>query len=314
MAAHEHRPLAGHAIMSKDESLVNQKLAGKGGLPLKRSTPFLYTVGGLQKFGTDPASRGKGDIMIELKEVSKSYDGVRKAVDQLTLDIRDGEIFGFLGPNGAGKTTTLKLITGLLSLDQGSISVNGFDIEKEGLEAKKRLAFVPDNPDTFQRLKGIEYLRFIADIYGVDQNLRQERVEALTRRFGIHDVLNQMIKTYSHGMKQKIILCGALLHDPENWILDEPMTGLDPASSFELKQLMREHADKGKTVLFSTHVLEVAEKVCDRLSVIEKGKLLFVGSMDQLKARYADDASLESLFLRLVREGDQEAALAAEAW
>ena len=252
--------------------------------------------------------------MIELKEVSKSYDGVRKAVDQLTLDIRDGEIFGFLGPNGAGKTTTLKLITGLLSLDQGSISVNGFDIEKEGLEAKKRLAFVPDNPDTFQRLKGIEYLRFIADIYGVDQTLRQERVEALTQRFGIHDVLNQMIKTYSHGMKQKIILCGALLHDPENWILDEPMTGLDSASSFELKQLMREHADKGKTVLFSTHVLEVAEKVCDRLSVIDNGKLLFVGSMDQLKARYADDASLESLFLRLVREGDQEAALAAEAW
>ena len=255
MAAHDHRPLAGHAIMSKEESLVNQKRAWKGGLTLKRSRPFLYTVGGLQKFETDPASRGKGDIMIELKEVSKSYDEVRKAVDQLTLDIRDGEIFGFLGPNGAGKTTTLKLITGLLSLDQGSISVNGFDIEKEGLEAKKRLAFVPDNPDTFQRLKGIEYLRFIADVYGVDQTLRQQRVETLTRRFGIHDVRNQMIKTYSHGMKQKIILCGALLHDPENWILDEPMPGLDPASSFELKQRNREQADWVKTVLFYIHFL-----------------------------------------------------------
>lgn len=240
--------------------------------------------------------------MIELKNVSKSYDGVRNAVDDLTLDIRDGEIFGFLGPNGAGKTTTLKLIAGLLSLDQGSIAVNGFDIEQAPLEAKRRFAFVPDNPDTFQRLKGIEYLRFIADIYGVDKKDREERVHDLTHRFGIHDVLNQMIRSYSHGMKQKLILTGALLHDPETWILDEPMTGLDPVSSFQLKQLMREHADAGKTVLFSTHVLEVAEKVCDRLSVIDNGRLLFVGSMDELKERYAEDTSLESLFLRLVNE------------
>lgn len=252
--------------------------------------------------------------MIELKGVSKSYDGIRKAVDNLTLDIREGEIFGFLGPNGAGKTTTLKLITGLLSLDQGSIRVSGFDIEKDPLEVKKRLAFVPDNPDTFLRLRGIEYLRFIADIYEVDQDLRRTRIEELTRRFGIQDVLNQMIKTYSQGMKQKIILCGALLHDPDNWILDEPMTGLDPASSFQLKQLMRDHADRGKTVLFSTHVLEVAEKVCDRLSVIDRGKLLFVGSMDELKDRYKDSASLESIFLRLVQESDQGPVLPNGDW
>lgn len=242
--------------------------------------------------------------MIELKDVSKSYDGIRNAVDQLTLDIRDGEIFGFLGPNGAGKTTTLKLITGLLSLDQGSITVNGFDIEKSPLEAKQLFAFVPDNPDTFQRLKGIEYLRFIGDIYGISKEAREERVADLTRRFDIHDVMNQMIRTYSHGMKQKLILAGALLHDPEVWILDEPMTGLDPASSFQLKQLMREHADAGKTVLFSTHVLEVAEKVCDRLSVIDNGRLLFVGTMAELKERYSEDTSLESLFLRLVGEAD----------
>ncbi len=244
--------------------------------------------------------------MIELKNVSKSYDGVRNAVDDLTLDIRDGEIFGFLGPNGAGKTTTLKLIAGLLSLDQGSITVNGYDIEQSPLEAKQRFAFIPDNPETFQRLKGIEYLRFIGDIYGVGSKDREQRVHDLTHRFGIHDVMNQMIRTYSHGMKQKLILTGALLHDPETWILDEPMTGLDPASSFQLKQLMREHTDAGKTVLFSTHVLEVAEKVCDRLSVIDNGRLLFVGSMDELKERYAEDASLESLFLRLVNESGQD--------
>ncbi len=243
--------------------------------------------------------------MIELRNVSKSYDGIRNAVDDLTLDIRDGEIFGFLGPNGAGKTTTLKLIAGLLSLDQGSIAVSGYDIEQAPLEVKRRFAFVPDNPDTFQRLKGIEYLRFIGDIYGVDKKDREERVHDLTHRFGIQNVMNQMIRTYSHGMKQKLILTGALLHDPETWILDEPMTGLDPVSSFQLKQLMREHADAGKTVLFSTHVLEVAEKVCDRLSVIDNGRLLFVGTMDELKARYAEDTSLESLFLRLVNESER---------
>ena len=202
--------------------------------------------------------------MIKLKNVSKSYDGVRNAVDDLTLDIQEGEIFGFLGPNGAGKTTTLKLITGLLSLDQGSISVNGFDIEEMPIEAKRSFSFVPDNPDIFVRLKGIEYLRFIGDIYQVGQEEREARVQELTRRFGIDLALNQMIKTYSHGMKQKLILTGALLHDPEAWLLDEPMTGLDPASSFQLKQLMRQHADEGKTVILVTHDEEVTE-MADRV-------------------------------------------------
>lgn len=252
--------------------------------------------------------------MIELRNVSKSYDGVRKAVDDLTLDIRNGEIFGFLGPNGAGKTTTLKLITGLLSLDQGSIAVNGFDIEKKPIEAKRCFSFVPDNPDIFVRLKGIEYLRFMGDIYQVGQEEREARVQELTRRFGIDRALNQMIKTYSHGMKQKLILTGALLHDPDAWILDEPMTGLDPASSFELKQLMRRHADEGKIVLFSTHVLEVAEKICDRLSVIDNGKLLFVGTMEELKERYADDSSLESLFLRLVNDESNASFAEPDTW
>ncbi len=240
--------------------------------------------------------------MIELKNVSKSYDGEKKAVDNLTLDIYDGEIFGFLGPNGAGKTTTLKLITGLLSPDAGSIAINGFDIERNALEAKRQFAFVPDNPEVFTRLKAIEYLRFIGDIYGVEKEIREARVTDLSKKFGIADVLGQQIKTFSHGMQQKLILVGSLLHNPEAWILDEPMTGLDPASSFTLKTMMREHADAGKTVLFSTHVLDVAEKVCDRLGIIDDGKLIFVGTVNELRARYEDDSSLESLFLRLVSD------------
>lgn len=251
--------------------------------------------------------------MIELKNVSKSYDGKRNAVDDVTLTIRDGEIFGFLGPNGAGKTTALKLITGLLSPDAGSITIDGFDIEKGALEAKRRFAFVPDNPEVFTRLKAIEYLRFIGDVYGVPGDVRKTRVEELSKQFGIADVLHQQIKTFSHGMQQKLILVGALLHDPHSWILDEPMTGLDPASAFTLKTMMREHADAGKTVLFSTHVLDVAEKVCDRLGIIDEGKLIFVGTVGELRAHYQDDSSLESLFLRLVSDAESAAHGASSA-
>ncbi|NMA18625.1 MAG: ABC transporter ATP-binding protein [Clostridiaceae bacterium] len=242
--------------------------------------------------------------MIEIRNVSKSYDGVTNAVSDLTLDIWDGEIFGFLGPNGAGKTTTLKMITGLLSPDSGSITINGRDIERDSINAKREFAFVPDHADVFPRLKGVEYLRFIADIYDVDEPTRVQRIEELTTRFGIRDVLNDMIKSYSHGMRQKLILTGALLHNPNAWILDEPMTGLDPESSFQLKQLMREHADAGKIVLFSTHVLDVAEKVCDRLIVIDEGQIVFTGTIGELKDRYQEDASLESMFLKLVGKGD----------
>ena len=242
--------------------------------------------------------------MIEIRNVSKSYDGVTNAVSDLTLDIWDGEIFGFLGPNGAGKTTTLKMITGLLSLDSGSIKINGHDIERDPINAKREFAFVPDHANVFPRLKGVEYLRFIADIYDVDESTRVQRIEKLTTRFGIRDVLNDMIKSYSHGMRQKLILTGALLHNPNAWILDEPMTGLDPESSFQLKQLMREHADSGKIVLFSTHVLDVAEKVCDRLIVIDEGQIVFAGTIRELQDRYQADASLESMFLKLVGKGD----------
>jgi ABC-2 type transport system ATP-binding protein len=237
--------------------------------------------------------------MIEIIDVNKSYNGKNKAVDNISLNIRDGEIFGFLGPNGAGKTTTIKMITGILSSDSGKITINGIDIEKNDLEAKKQFGFVPDNPDMFLRLKGIEYLNFMADIYDVPSKTRKERVESLANRFEMSDALTDQIQSYSHGMRQKIIIMGALVHEPEVWILDEPMTGLDPKSSYVLKEMMREHANMGKSVFFSTHVLEVAEKICDRVAVISKGKILFCGTMDELREHFKANGSLEQIFLEM---------------
>ena len=240
--------------------------------------------------------------MISIHEISKSYDQKTQAVESLSLEIYDNEIFGFLGPNGAGKTTSLKMISGLLLPDHGSIKVNGIDVVAEPLEAKKNLSFVSDDPNVFLRLKGIEYLRFLADVYEVAEDVRVEHIKDLSHRFGMSNVLDQKIQSYSHGMRQKIVLIGALIHNPPTWVLDEPMTGLDPSSSYHLKNMMREHADKGNTVLFSTHVLDVAEKVCDRLGVIAEGKLLFVGTMAELREKHQDDSSLESIFLEMVGE------------
>jgi len=240
--------------------------------------------------------------MISIHEISESYDQKTQAVESLSLEIYDNEIFGFLGPNGAGKTTSLKMISGLLLPDHGSIKVNGIDVVAEPLEAKKNLSFVSDDPNVFLRLKGIEYLRFLADVYEVAEDVRVEHIKDLSHRFGMSNVLDQKIQSYSHGMRQKIVLIGALIHNPPTWVLDEPMTGLDPSSSYQLKNMMREHADKGNTVLFSTHVLDVAEKVCDRLGVIAEGKLLFVGTMAELREKHQDDSSLESIFLEMVGE------------
>ena len=203
--------------------------------------------------------------MIKINKINKEYVVGTKVVKDLTLDVRPGEIFGFLGPNGAGKTTTLKMITGTTSITEGSIEINNFDITKEPLEAKKQFGFVPDSPDMFLRLKGIEYLRFMATIYGIDPNSINQKIEDFAKRFEIYDALNKQINDYSHGMRQKIILIGALIHDPKVWILDEPLTGLDPQSSYTLKEMMKEHTKNGNTVLFSTHVLEVAEKIVDRI-------------------------------------------------
>lgn len=240
-----------------------------------------------------------GNEMIELINVSKSYNGTVKAVDDLTLTVPEGQIVGFLGPNGAGKTTTIKMITGILNADSGSININGIDIKERPLDAKRQFGFVPDSPDMFLRLKGIEYLNFMADIYKVPGDIRGQRIKEMSEAFEMEAALSDQIQSYSHGMRQKIILMGVLIHDPSVWILDEPMTGLDPRSSFTLKEMMKNHAAAGKTVFFSTHVLEVAEKLCDRVAIINKGKLLFFGTMDEMREHFKSSESLEKMFLEL---------------
>ena len=237
--------------------------------------------------------------MIEIKNVSKSYIKGKKILDNLNLEIKNGEIFGFLGPNGAGKTTTIKIITGILNADEGDVLIDGKSITNNPLEAKKSFGFVPDNPDMFLKLKGIEYLNFMADVYEVSTEKRKEKIEELTKKFEIYKDLNNQIQSYSHGMRQKIVICGALLSEPNNWILDEPMTGLDPKSSYDLKEMMREHSKSGKTVLFSTQILEVAEKLCDRVGIINKGKLVFVGTLEEMKEKFKENGSLEELFLEI---------------
>ena len=238
--------------------------------------------------------------MIEIKNISKEYKKNKKVINDINLEIKDGEIFGFLGPNGAGKTTTIKMITGILEIDKGDILIDGKSIKKEPIEAKKQIGLVPDNPDVFLKLKGIEYLNFMADIYEVSTHDRVKRIKELSEKFEINNVLNNKIESYSHGMRQKLIIIGVLLHNPKNWILDEPMTGLDPKSSFELKNMMREHANQKNTVFFSTHILDVAERLCDRIGIIDKGKLLFVGTYEDLKKELKENKSLEELFMEIV--------------
>jgi len=237
--------------------------------------------------------------MIKVKNVSKSYNKKTKTIDNISLEIKSGEIFGFLGPNGAGKTTTIKMITGILDIDEGDIFIDDYSITKNPIEAKKSFGYVPDNPDMFLRLKGIEYLNFMADIYEVETDVRKKRIEELAKKFEIYDDLNTYIKDYSHGMRQKIVLIGVLLHNPKNWILDEPMVGLDPKSAFTLKEMMKEHSKAGNTVFFSTHVLEVAEKICDRIGIIQKGKLIFVGTVEEMKKKFNTAESLEELFIEI---------------
>ncbi len=237
--------------------------------------------------------------MIEIKNVTKIYGGKNKAVDGLSITIPTGEIVGFIGPNGAGKTT-IRMMTGVLTPDEGEILLNGTDIVKEPLNAKKQFGIVPDNADIFLRLKGIEYLNFMGDIYDVASSERKQRIEDMAKTFEMEHALNDKILSYSHGMRQKIVIMGALICDPDIWILDEPMTGLDPQSSFSLKQMMKQHAAKGKTVFFSTHVLEVAEKLCDKVAIINKGKILFFGTLEELRETYKSSDSLEEIFLEAI--------------
>lgn len=237
--------------------------------------------------------------MIEIKNVSKSYKKGKKIIDNINLKINDGEIFGFIGPNGAGKTTTIKMITGILEIDQGDIFIDSKSITTNPIEAKKKIGFVPDNPDIFLKLKGIEYLNFIADIYEISSKERIEKIKELSELFEMEGNLNNKIQSYSHGMRQKIIIMGVLLHEPQNLILDEPMTGLDPKSSFDLKKIMKDYAKKNKTVFFSTHILEVAERLCDKIAVINKGKIIFIGTYEEMKRQFNNNGSLEDVFMEI---------------
>ncbi len=242
--------------------------------------------------------------MLELKNVTKAYNkGSVKAVDSLSMTVNDGEIFGFLGPNGAGKTTSIRMLTGILQPDEGELLLDGISIKERPIAAKRTFAFVPDNPETFSRLKAIEYLDFISDVYKIPQEEKMDRIKNYCEKFGMMENLSSRIASFSHGMKQKLFLIASLITDPKNWILDEPMVGLDPEAAFTIKEIMRERAAAGKTIFFSTHVMEVAEKLCDRIGIIKKGKLVFVGTMAELQAQHGEAGqSLEDIFLKLVAE------------
>ena len=237
--------------------------------------------------------------MINIKNVSKEYVEGIKAVDNLSIHIRPGEIYGFIGPNGAGKSTTIKMITGITDYSEGEITINGVS-SKEELESKLQFGYVSDSPDMFLKLKGVEYLNFLATIYNVSKEDSKQRIVELAEKFELTSALGDKIQTYSHGMRQKVMVMGALLHEPKVWILDEPLTGLDPKSSFILKEMMKEHARKGNSVFFSTHVLEVAEKLCDRIGIINKGKLVYEGTMEEIKETYPN-LSLEEIFLEITK-------------
>jgi len=238
--------------------------------------------------------------LLKIQNVSKTYGKAKvKAVDNISLEVKPGEIFGFLGPNGAGKTTTIKMIVGLLKPDEGIITVNGVNVWEEPLKAKSMISYVPDSPEIYDKLKGIEYLNFIADMYGISKEERKRKLDYYLDLFEIKDAVGDVIASYSHGMKQKIVLTAALLNNPELFILDEPMVGLDPKSAFNLKEIMRDMCNKGKTVFFSTHVLEVAEKLCDRIAIINKGKIIALGTMDELRSHAEERESLEKIFLEL---------------
>jgi ABC-2 type transport system ATP-binding protein len=240
--------------------------------------------------------------MIALTHVSKGYNrGKVKAVEDLTLDVKPGEIFGFLGPNGAGKTTTIKMIVGLLRPDAGLITVDGFYVATESLRAKHVTTYVPDYPAVYERLTGLEYLNFIGDVYGVPKAERLDRIGKWLEIFELASVVTNPIQSYSHGMKQKIVLTAALLPAPRVMVLDEPLVGLDPRAAHQIKEMFREHCDQGKTLFFSTHIMEVAEKLCDRIGIIHKGRLVACGTMEELKRVDRTEAgqSLEEIFLEL---------------
>ncbi|MDR1564370.1 MAG: ABC transporter ATP-binding protein [Oscillospiraceae bacterium] len=235
--------------------------------------------------------------MLRIEHLTKRFDE-KRAVDNLTLHIAPGEIFGFIGHNGAGKTTTIKAVCGILAFDEGSITINGLDVKKQPLDCKRITAYIPDNPDLYEFMSGIKYLNFIADVFGIPAKERKERIAELAEAFGLTADLAQPLSAYSHGMKQKLAIISALMHKPKLLVMDEPFVGLDPTASHTLKQIMQEHVEAGGAIFFSTHVLEVAEKLCHRVGIIQNGKLLVCGNMQEVLG----NSSLEDVFLGLVEE------------
>lgn len=235
--------------------------------------------------------------MLRIEHLTKTY-GDKKVVDNLSLHIHAGEIYGFIGHNGAGKTTTLKCVVGILGFEQGEIFIKGSSVQASPVECKKQIAYIPDNPDLYDYMSGIKYLNFVADIFGVASETRQERIRKYAEAFELTKDLAQPISSYSHGMKQKLAVIAAWLHAPKLIIMDEPFVGLDPKAAFILKEMMREHCHHGGAIFFSTHVLEVAEKLCDKVAIIKQGKLIQSGTMEEVRG----DESLEEVFLELEAE------------
>ncbi|MBR4230836.1 MAG: ABC transporter ATP-binding protein [Bacilli bacterium] len=235
--------------------------------------------------------------MIEIKNVTKKY-GDKKAIDDVSFTIEDGDIFAFIGHNGAGKTTLIKAIMGIHDFDEGDILINGISIKSDPIACKRIMAFVPDNPETYEHMKAIDYINFICDMYDVDTETRTNNIHKYAKLFEMEDKLNDTIDSYSHGMKQKIVLIAALAHNPEILIMDEPFVGLDPKAVFDIKEVLNEMVKEGKTIFYSTHILDVAEKLCSKVGIIKNGKLIKVGKMKDIKG----DKSLEKVFIELEEE------------
>lgn len=235
--------------------------------------------------------------MLKIQNVTKKY-GDKIAVDHIDLEVKPGEIYGFIGHNGAGKTTTIKAVVGILNFEEGNITIDGIDVKQNPVACKKKIAYIPDNPDIYENLTGMQYLNFVADIFEIGQEERKQKIEKLSKSFEIEESLTDVISSYSHGMKQKLVIISALIHEPDLLILDEPFVGLDPKASFTLKEYMKEMTQKGASIFFSSHVLEVVEKLCDRVGIIKQGKMIKQGTVEQIKG----DESLEEVFLELIKD------------
>ncbi|MBP3461116.1 MAG: ABC transporter ATP-binding protein [Bacilli bacterium] len=233
--------------------------------------------------------------MIEIKNVSKTYNGEKKAIKNISFDIKDGEIFAFIGHNGAGKTTMIKSLVGILDFEEGDIFINNKSIKKDPINCKLEMAYVPDNPDLYENMTAIDFINFVCDMYKIDIEVRKENIKKYAAMFEIEDKLNNDISSFSHGMKQKVALIAALAHNPNVLIMDEPFVGLDPKAVFDIKNIMKQMTKEGKTIFFSTHILDVAEKLCDRVAIIKNGEIVKIGKMKDIKG----DSSLEKVFLEL---------------